>query len=62
MGGSYFVKARSADRVEAAKEARGEAGSPAGGAGGLQAAGGERPGHQGQHPGHLNLRSLHSSD
>ena len=55
LGGSYFVKARSADRVKAAKEARGEAGPPAGGAGGLQDGGGERPGYQGQHPGHLSL-------
>ena len=45
--------------MKAAKEARGDAGSPAGGAGGLQeAAGGEGPRHQGQHPGHLNLGSL----
>ena len=45
--------------MKAAKEARGDAGSPAGGAGGLQeAAGGEGPRYQGQHPGHLNLGSL----
>ena len=49
-GGSYFVKARSTDGVETAKEARSEAGSPAGGAGGLHGGGGERPGQQGQHP------------
>ena len=36
--------------MEAAKEAGADARSPAGGAGGLQAAGGERPGQQGQHP------------
>ena len=52
-GGSYFVEARSADWVEAAEEARADARSPAGGAGGLQVAGGERPGQQGQHPWHL---------
>ena len=39
--------------MEAAKEARADARPPAGGAGGLQVAGGERPGQQGQHPRHL---------
>ena len=37
--GSYFVQTRSADGVKTAKEARCDAGPPAGGAGGLQAGG-----------------------
>ena len=57
-GGSYFVKARSADGVETAKEARSDAGSPAGGAGGLHGGGGERPGQQGQYPGHLRISDI----
>ena len=41
--------------METAQEARCDAGPPAGGAGGLQAGGGEGPGQERQHPGHLNL-------
>ena len=57
----YLGEAGRAHGVEAAEEAGGVARPPAGGAGGLQAPGGEGSGHEGQHTRHLRHPAGHNT-